>query len=112
GDVAVVDYPLPTEANPIDMVVCGSLFTHLFETDARHYLGEIARVLKPGGRALVSLHVEPAPGQAWSGTEVRVDVDEAHFLSACAQAGLRHEQALGLVYGQTVHLLRAGQPLT
>jgi SAM-dependent methyltransferase len=109
GDVAVQDYRLPTGSGAMDMVVCGSLFTHLFEADARHYLAEIARVLKPGGRALLSLHVDVAPGETWSGTEVRVDVDEAHFLAACAQAGLAHEQAIGAVYGQAVHLLsRAG----
>ena len=107
GDVAVVDYRLPAKNASQDMVICGSLFTHLFEAEARHYLAEIARVLKPGGRTLLSLHVEPQPGQAFSGTEVRVDVDEANFLGLCGEAGLAHEQAVGPVYGQSVHLLRA-----
>ncbi|HEX3701431.1 MAG TPA: class I SAM-dependent methyltransferase, partial [Phenylobacterium sp.] len=106
GDVAVVDYRLPTGARSIDMVVCGSLFTHLFEADARHYLAEIARVLRPGGRTVLSLHVDVAPGETYAGSEARVDVSEAYFLAMCAEAGLTHEQPLGAVYGQSAHLLR------
>ena len=39
--------------------------------------------------------------------EGRVDVDEAYFLSMCRDAGLTSHEAVGLVYGQRVHLIRA-----
>jgi SAM-dependent methyltransferase len=107
GDVAVTDYRLPTADGSIDLVVCGSLFTHLFEPDARHYLSEIARVLKPGGGAILSLHVDVPAGRTYAGTEARVDVDEAYFLSMCRDAGLSSQEVVGLVYGQRVHVIRA-----
>jgi hypothetical protein len=36
-----------------------------------------------------------------------VDVDEAHFLAMCRDAGLATHETVGLVYGQRVHLIRA-----
>jgi ubiquinone/menaquinone biosynthesis C-methylase UbiE len=46
-------FPLPERA--ADFVLAKSVFTHLLERDTRHNLAEIARVLKPEGRALVSV---------------------------------------------------------
>jgi SAM-dependent methyltransferase len=106
GRIAVADYALPTTDGSVDMVVCSSLFTHLLEADAVHYLGEIARVLKPGGQALISIHVNVAEGQVWAGDEERIDVDEAHFLGLARSAGLAAEERIGEVYGQVVHRLR------
>jgi len=40
--------------NTVDMVTAISLWTHLNESDARHYFGEIGRVLKPGGKAMIT----------------------------------------------------------
>lgn len=105
GRIAVTDYALPVEDGSVDMAVCGSLFTHLLEPDATHYLREIARALKPGGQALISVHVEPPAGQVWSGSEDRVDVDEAYFLQLCEHAGLAPLERIGTVYGQLVHRL-------
>jgi len=107
GDVAVTDYRLPTAAGSVDLVVCGSLFTHLFEAEARHYLAEIARVLKPGGATVLSLHVDAPAGQTYAGSEARVDVDEAYFLSMCRDAGLTRHETVGVVYGQRVHVIGA-----
>lgn len=106
GRMAVVDYALPVADASVDMVVCSSLFTHLLEPDAIHYLGQISRALKPGGQALISVHVDVAAGQTWCGDEERIDVDEAHFLNLCAAAGLTAEERIGVLYGQVVHRLR------
>lgn len=106
GSVAVVDYALPVADRSVDMTVCSSLFTHLLEADAAHYLGEIARALKPGGQALISLHVDVPPGEFWAGNEDRIDVDEPYFLRLCEAAGLTPEERIGVVYGQVVHRLR------
>jgi SAM-dependent methyltransferase len=40
--------------NTVDMVTALSLWTHLNEDDARHYFSEIGRVLKLGGRAMIT----------------------------------------------------------
>jgi SAM-dependent methyltransferase len=106
GKIAVVDYALPAADGSVDLVVCSSLFTHLLERDAVHYLGQIARVLKPDGQALISVHVDVPPGQVWAGAENRIDVDEAYFLGLCAAAGVAGEERIGEVYGQVVHRLR------
>lgn len=106
GRLKVTDYALPAADGSVDVLVASSLFTHLLETDAVHYLAEIARVLKPGGQALISIHDQVAPGQTWSGDEERIDLDEAYFLALCAAAGLAPEDRIGEVYGQVVHRLR------
>jgi SAM-dependent methyltransferase len=106
GAVQVRDYRLPVDVASVDVVVCGSLFTHLLEPDAVHYLAEISRVLKPGGQALVSIHSEPPEGQLYAGDEARIDVDEDYFLQLCGNAGLASAERIGLVYGQLVHRLQ------
>lgn len=102
GRVQVADYRLPLADDTVDMAVCGSLFTHLLEPDAVHYLAEIQRVLRPSGQALISIHTEPPPGAPFSGHEGRIDVDEDYFLQLCRQAGLELTERIGLVYGQLV----------
>ena len=36
------------------MAVLGSVFTHLLPEDVENYLAQVARVLKPGGRCLIT----------------------------------------------------------
>ena len=45
------DFKVPLPDNSVDRIFLGSVFTHLFESDIRHYLQEIARILKPSGMA-------------------------------------------------------------
>ena len=44
----------PIEDNSMDLVTALSVWTHFNEHDAKHYMKEIARVLKPGARALIT----------------------------------------------------------
>lgn len=46
--------PWPVAAAGIDLVTALSVWTHLNEEDALFYFREIGRVLKPGGRAIVT----------------------------------------------------------
>ncbi len=48
------DYRLPFPDNTFDIVVLKSVFTHMLPADLRRYLFEVARVLAPAGRAVVS----------------------------------------------------------
>jgi SAM-dependent methyltransferase len=46
------EFPFPYPDASFDVVFLASVFTHMFPPDVTHYLHEIARVLKPGGRCL------------------------------------------------------------
>ena len=45
------DFLIPVETSSVDRIFLGSVFTHLFEEDIRHYMKEISRILKPDGLA-------------------------------------------------------------
>lgn len=47
-------YTFPYPDNSFDFVVLGSVFSHMLPDDLSRYLAEIARVLKPGGRSVIS----------------------------------------------------------
>jgi len=57
-------YRFPVEDGSADLVLAKSVFTHLLALDARHYLSETRRVLRPGRTAVVTafLFEENAPG--------------------------------------------------
>lgn len=54
GDVAAAEFRFPYEDSCFDFAFATSLFTHLVRDEARHYLAETARVLKPGGTCLLT----------------------------------------------------------
>jgi SAM-dependent methyltransferase len=108
GRIAGHDYRFPVEDSSVDVSFAGSLFTHLLEPDAAHYLRETARVLKPAGRAIVSLHIEPAAGFRYSGSEARIDVEPDYFLELATNAGLVLDERLGDLCGQEILVLRRG----
>lgn len=105
GKIQTVDYRLPADDRSLDMVAAHSLFTHLYEAEGRHYLSEIARILKPGGQAIISLHTEPPAGVAWVNDRDRSDVELDHFLAMASDVGLALKENLGVIYGQTGLLL-------
>ena len=53
GNLAATEFRFPYEDASFDFAFATSLFTHLLD-EARHYLGETARVLKPGGSCLLT----------------------------------------------------------
>lgn len=48
------EFAFPYPSDSFDLVILGSVFTHMLPGDMEHYLSEIARVLKKGGRCLIS----------------------------------------------------------
>jgi SAM-dependent methyltransferase len=46
------DFRFPYPNGSFDVVLLASVFTHMLPQDVRHYLSEVVRVLKPGGRSL------------------------------------------------------------
>ena len=54
GQVLAKDYKFPYDTDAFDMVFLTSVFTHMFGEDIENYLSEIARVLKPNGKVLIT----------------------------------------------------------
>jgi len=54
GRYKASEYRFPFADDSFDFVVLGSVFTHMVTEDMEHYLCEVARVLKTGGRCLAS----------------------------------------------------------
>jgi SAM-dependent methyltransferase len=52
GKYQSAEFVFPYPDSSFDVALSSSVFTHMFPSDVRHYLDEIARVLKPGGRLL------------------------------------------------------------
>ena len=54
GSIAAKDFRFSFKDNSFDRVFLTSVFTHMFKDDVEDYLSEIVRVLKPGGKCLVT----------------------------------------------------------
>src|SRR5213075_43081 len=64
GTCAPSEYRFPFPDGSFTFVVLGSVFTHMLPADVEHYLAEVARVLRAGGRCLISfflLNAESRP---------------------------------------------------
>lgn len=104
GRMQADNVTLPLEDASADFVICGSLFTHLLEPEMHRYLQEVARILRPGGRLLASIHIEPPEGTQFGGDARRIDMNPAFFTDSCAAAHLNLRQYVGNIYGQEVYL--------
>jgi SAM-dependent methyltransferase len=82
------DVVFPCEDGWADLIFANSVFTHLREPDARHYLAEVGRALRPGGRAMLSIHTKVPEGLRFAGTETRIDVEPQYFMELAAAANL------------------------
>ena len=54
GRYRATEYRFPFEDEQFDFVVLNSVFTHMVAEEVQNYLREVARVLKTGGRCLIS----------------------------------------------------------
>lgn len=54
GTQTAAEYRFPFEDATFDVVFMNSVFTHMMPKDVANYLRETARVLKPGGRCLIT----------------------------------------------------------
>jgi SAM-dependent methyltransferase len=120
GQIRAADFRFPCEDESIDFAFSNSLFTHLLPGDTAHYLAELGRVLKPGGRTLNTIFILNDEAHAllkdqgsghgklhrfeavsWikdrKQPERWIGFDEAFLRTAHAAAGLRVEE---IVHGQ------------
>ena len=107
GKLRGTEVIFPADDNAIDFAFAASVFTHLLEEDARHYLGEVRRSLAPDGVFLVSIHTSPSSGTTYSGNECRIDVDPEYFINLSRAAGLQLLDRLGSLCGQDTFLFEA-----
>ncbi len=99
-------YRFPIASGEADLVLAKSVFTHLLEADARRYLAETRRVLRPGKPAVVTAFLYEAgasgvetafPLPVADGLRVRwrarptaaVAWEKTRFLAMLEEAGLR-----------------------
>jgi SAM-dependent methyltransferase len=54
GTIAASEYQFPFPDGYFDFVYLTSVFTHMLPPDLEHYLSEISRVLRPGGRLFLT----------------------------------------------------------
>ena len=95
---------LPVNDAMADVVICASLFTHLLQPAFVRYVNEVARILAPKGRALISIHDEPGDG-SFSGDASRIDIARSYFVDTVTATGLQVSTRIGAVYGQQVYVL-------
>jgi SAM-dependent methyltransferase len=57
GRIQASEFRFPYEDSDFDFVFLTSVFTHMRSAEIEHYAGEIARVLRPGGRCLATFFV-------------------------------------------------------
>jgi len=107
GKLKGTDVVFPAVDGAISFAFAGSVFTHLLQDDAKHYLREVRRVLEPDGIFLPSIHTSPSSGSEYSGTESRIDVDSEFFVNLAQAAGLRLVERLGALCGQETFLFAA-----
>ncbi len=63
GNIAAQDFQFPYADASFDVIFLTSVFTHLRGYETAHYLDEIKRVLKPGGRCLFTCFLITAESQ-------------------------------------------------
>ena len=100
GAKKAIDIRFPVDDGTVDVAFAASLFTHLLEPDAVHYLEESARCLRRGGVLVASIHTEPKSGERFSGREDRIDIEPGYFVALADSAGMRVREDLGLICGQ------------
>jgi SAM-dependent methyltransferase len=92
----------PSEDGRTDLVIGNSVFTHLLEQDARHYLHETGRVLSRRGHALLSIHTNVPEGRRLAGTETRIDIEPEYFVELAAAANLTCRRTISEFCGQSL----------
>lgn len=114
GSEHACDYRFPFEDDFFDFVFLTSVFTHMVPVDLENYLREITRVLKPGGRCLITFLLinEDSAGLIRAG---KSDLDFVHEMDgyfttkpADPEAAIAYDEAAALAFfdkcGLTVEL--------
>lgn len=119
GTHTASEYKFPFPDEHFDFAVLNSVFTHMMPEEVANYLSEVSRVLKPGGRCLVSFFLlneesrglieagkstldlrhdfGPAKAISRESPERSIGYDEEHVIRLYGQSGLEIRQPI--LYG-------------
>jgi SAM-dependent methyltransferase len=78
-DAETFRFPYPDEA--FDSVLLASVFTHMPPSETRHYLAELARVMRPGAKALLSVFFSPTGAMEVRDNGINVFHSRREFLA-------------------------------
>lgn len=87
GEISAREVTFPYPDASFDVALLSSVFTHMPPDDARRYLAELARVLRPEGRVLATWFLTDLPGGEVVGLGYRHTRDEQ--ADAVRSAGFR-----------------------
>jgi|SRR5438477_5539452 len=117
GRLRPSEYSFPYGDEMFDFVFLTSVFTHMLPNDMRHYVAEVARVLKPAGRCLItyfllnSQSTELMPDKARFGLNFKYPIDNGCILNSdVPEVGVAyHEKFVRAIYQS--HGLRLMEPI-
>ncbi|MCP4349668.1 MAG: class I SAM-dependent methyltransferase [Desulfobacterales bacterium] len=107
GKIKSSEFVFPLDNSKTDIVIAASLFTHLLEKDAVHYLKQTKRVLKKEGILIASIHTDTVSGEKYSGNEIRIDVNADYFAELAESCGLTFVNNPGKLLGQDIMIFKA-----
>jgi SAM-dependent methyltransferase len=64
GAIAAKDFRFPFADSTFDLAIISSVFTHMLPDEIENYIGQLSRVLKPGGRCFTSVFLFDAQAEA------------------------------------------------
>jgi SAM-dependent methyltransferase len=85
GDVSAAEFRFPYDDASFDLVVLASVFTHMLEPEVERYLSEVGRVLRPGGRCIVTYFLLNDDSRR------RIAADESYFSFPAGDGAARFE---------------------
>jgi len=86
GDVAADTFVFPYADRSFDSILLASVFTHMPLREIAHYVRELARVLRPTGKILLSVFY--SEGLAFLKDEINFFHEPEQFLGTLTDAGL------------------------
>ncbi len=86
------DFRFPYPDGSFDVVLLASVFTHMLPADVKHYMYEIVRVLKPGGRSLITFFLLNELSSAFS-KEGKGQIKFEHEIQGARTANIENPEA-------------------
>jgi SAM-dependent methyltransferase len=92
GRYKASDFRFPYPDGSFDVVLVASVFTRMLASDVKHYMHEVVRVLKPGGRSLITFFLLNEESSALS-KEGKGSVKFEHEMPGARTAHAENPQA-------------------
>lgn len=100
GSVPAREFTFPYEDDTFNFVFLTSVFTHMLPDEMYNYLGEVARVLNPRGRCLITYFILNANSQS-AIDENKARLTFRHRVHASAYVQYSHEPGKAVAYDET-----------